>query len=235
MTVLVLKTLYPVDDISTLDWTRSKHPRHWELYNSMQDLSIESFNTNMTGSWDLVDIRRPSLPNLADAFIHTMRLTSELYAKYRGTAAILYADPDILCLRPTSSTVWESFRDFRSFASPSVPIPFESDIFWNCSLRLFPQGLPESFWFKLKTLINTWDRSRYGYEQWVYWKMMWEQEPPIDRHNPNNKMMWTAWPPGASFEKSLVPLRYNFIHVSASSNPETSLAIMKKIWRYTNK
>jgi hypothetical protein len=200
----------------------------------MQDLSIESFDTNMTGSWDLVDVREPEFPTLADAFMHTMRVTRDLYVKYRGTASILYADPDILCLQPTSSTVWESFTDFRSFAQSSTPLIVNDDKYWNCSLRLFPSGLPKSFWNKLLSYCDTWDRSRYGYEQWVYWKMMWEQ-PTLNIHNPNSRMMWTAWQPGARFEKSLVPKRYNFIHVSASNDPKDSLHIMRKIWKYSNK
>ena len=70
----------------------------WDTYQQMQALSLESFQQNLQGPWELIELTGTQ-PNLQSAFRFVMQRTQELWREH-APCNILYTDPDTLCMKP---------------------------------------------------------------------------------------------------------------------------------------
>jgi len=229
MANILLKTLYCVEHNPQFWNPHTEHFETWETYNEMQDLSIQSFQNNLAGDWELVDIRETLRGDLQRAFQQTMRVTRELL---QTGNTVLYCDPDTLCVN--SWEPWGKYRQFRLFewnvnSSKHFEIQEASDNYWNCSLRYFPDCLDALFFKRMKFYLRNWDSSRYAHEQWIYWRLMWDQLN-LDRKASSANSVKYNIPPTDAWRED-IPSSARVLHFGASTAPEAKLKDMREIWK----
>lgn len=225
---LLLKSLYKISNnnlagpgtisLDMLDKT-------YDYYREMQDLSIYSFQKNLKGDWQLIELQG-EFDNFQDSLKWTMLETRRIW-KHMRPSNILYTDPDTLCVFP--SEIFGKFLEFRMFNNQSI---IDHQQHFNCGVRYFPDVLDNKFWDQIDGMIDTWDMSKYDSEQKIYHSMMWSQDSmPV-----NISQAWVVK------QGPFVDLNHmkdthkkprSIMHFHSSKNPKKTLDLMKEVWDWT--
>jgi hypothetical protein len=132
----------------------------FDLYQRMQEISIESFRQNLAGDWHWINLCE-QFDCIQDAFRYTMNKTCELW--YQESCNILFVDPDTYCVKPT-----EIFGK-----------PFAACCQGNCGVRYFPHNMDSRLWLKAKHAMTQWNYKQWDYEQYIYADVM---KSPLENH-----------------------------------------------------
>lgn len=206
---ILLKSLYRISRPTT---EPTNQVSYYEQYREMQDLSIQSFNANLAGDWELIELDGV-FDDIASAFIHTFIQTHKIW-KEHAPCNILYADPDVLCVRPV---------DIRELLPTQMCLPDLS----NCGLRYFDRLTPPTQWNTAYDMLKQWDFHNYCYEQTMYQAMhlcfqmpMPDPQAKIVRQYADyNKVFFNV----NDFDQSI-------IHTHASRDPQLCLQQLKYLW-----
>jgi len=230
VTNILLKTLFPIEQIK---YFFSEHTQgNWDNYVAMQELSLRSMRKNLRGEWKEISITAPSKPTLQNAFRDTATLTRDLYLEH-APCRILYTDPDTMCVRPLD--IFGRFKEFRLFDQMDQriqPIEARWDGYWNCSVRYFPENLPNEFWERMAVLMSHWDYERYDYEQEMYRQLMWSQSIDTEAWQSDVQFNWRSIDKGYNMPVSMEDFpMHSIIHFGASGDVVTVRSIMERAWQ----
>ena len=226
---ILLKSLYKITNV---DGSQLKHPtcnsdEVFAAYRRLQDFSIETFNKNLLGEWELIELNG-EFTDLSSSFIHTMIQTHRIW-KDNWPCNILYVDADIICLNKC-----DLFVASQGSGGNAMQLPF----FYNCGVRWFPSQMPYSQWRAMYENIEHWNFQMYDYEQETYKAM--HSAMQMSGLNPYGEDMVFNVAHGetnnniADFDPYHAKAR--MIHAHASRGPDQSLAFLKECWRlYGNK
>jgi len=213
---ILLKSLYPIETFSQ-DAAEQVFVDCFDHYQEMQDLSVESFQRNLQGDWDLVQLSEPQ-PTLQKGFQNTLKQAHDLWHTH-WPCNILYTDPDTLCVVPFMP--WDQFSEFTMFPNAGLS-------YYNGGVKYFPSTLGPEFWALLLTLMQTWDETVYDQEQEICKRLMLSQatqpkpatwavaQGPINRENLQeyfrlNRCIW---------------------HFHSSRDPQTTTDLMQEVWQH---
>lgn len=225
VTNILLKSLFDIKDKQTGRKPESMlSDTAYVAYQRMQALSKESFQTNLQGSWQLIELTGTQ-PNLQSAFRLTMQRTQELWHEH-APCNILYTDPDTLCVKPID--IFGRFRDFRIFTDRD---PLSPRDYHNCGVRYFPSTLTQSFWDEINGAMSRWhDRVHYAFETDIYRHAMYTQANLLD-----TPQGWVALQCGFGVpDPDRIPELPAIFHLMASQSPENKLKIMQDLWDKIN-
>jgi hypothetical protein len=197
----------------------------YDVYSKMQNLSIKSFEKNLSGDWELIYVTE-TVQSTGEGFSRLMKKTQEIwYDNY--PCNILFSDPDTLCIKPLN--IFGRFSEFRMFSTLSEPI--EPHYYWNCGVRYFPTSLTSVFWNNIDRYISNWDYDTYDYEQTCYKDLMWSQAG-LRLNRPQHNIVEQY------IDSYLIKDLDDFfnsgcsiIHCHASREPRKTLEILDLIWR----
>lgn len=160
-----------------------------------------------------MDIREPKQRDLQCAFRSTLRITLDLLRE--GDTEIVYADPDTLAVRDWHP--WGKYPEFRLFDwNPNDELHIRNDVYWNCSIRYFPAGLSKEWFEQAEFLLKHWNNNVYGYEQYVYWCLMWHQG--VMQTVPGQGTIKYNIPPREDWRET-IPANAKILHYAASRDP----------------
>jgi hypothetical protein len=195
-------------------------------YRSMQDISIESFQKNLSGEWVLMELGGQK-SSLQEAFRYVMKRTREIWIEH-APCNILYADPDTLCVKPLCDL--EKFKEFRIFTDGD---PLAREQYHNCGVRWFPHTTQQCVWDYFDQELGIWyDDARYEHEQKIYRKAMWTQtdldctiQQCIVNQVGGYYKSFELQTPMVDFAQT-----QPILHVHASRNPANRAVWMQEIW-----
>ena len=221
---ILLKSLFEITNKSTHNQTPPTMLDNISSYRSMQDISIESFQKNLSGEWLIIELSGQK-SNLQEAFRYVMTQTCEIWLAH-APCNILYTDPDTLCVKPLLDL--EKFKEFRLFTDD----PLHPGQYHNCGVRWFPHTTQQCVWDFFNQELKTWhDDVNYAHEQKIYADAMWIQ-PDLDCTIQQNIVdqidyyrSWQLQTPNIDFTR-----HYPILHVHASRNPKNRAAWMQEIW-----
>jgi hypothetical protein len=196
----------------------------WDTYQQMQALSLESFQQNLQGPWELIELTGTQ-PNLQSAFRFVMQRTQELWREH-APCNILYTDPDTLCMKPMD--IFGRFVDFRIFTDRD---PLSQRDYHNCGVRYFPSTLTETFWNEINSSMIPWhDNVHYAFETDIYRHAMYTQQDLLV-----TPQGWVALQCGLGLPGlEQIPDLPGIWHLMASQGPENKLKIMQDLWKQIN-
>ena len=204
----------------------------FEYYRKMQDLSIESFQKNLTGDWKLIEFGG-EFDNLQLALIESIRQIQQFWHD-QYPCNILYTDPDTLCIKPLD--VFGKFEEFRLFTEND---PLEQLQYHNSGVKYYPSTIESKFWNQIQQEINTWDFSKYDTEQTIYAKLMWEQPNlHINRYQAQGLIVSQLgrihWLDKHFDFNDLLPIELDrpILHFHGSRDPKARLEWMQNIYNH---
>jgi len=187
-----------------------------DAYLDMQQLSIKSFEKNLAGLWELIQLTGTQ-PTIQDAFRCVMLETHRIWSN-NYPCNILYTDPDTLCVKPLD--IFGKFQQFRLFADSPILVKE----YLNCGVRYFPCDLNDCFWNDMYEQIEKWDYSLWDTEQTIYQNLMFNQE--FDRNQSQDYVVNNQWVVG---DRTGELPQQSILHLHSSKNPAHCLTIMKDL------
>lgn len=211
----LLKSLYRIESPGTLHGGLAEMINYYDYYREMQDLSIQSLQTNLQGDWQLIELTGV-FDDLASAFIHTFMQTHKIWRQH-APCNILYVDPDVLCVRPVN--LWEMM--------PPTAFLLEHH---NCGVRFFGHQTLPTQWNTGYQMLQTWDYDNYSYEQFLYQAMHLAFTIGAPSPEPRFVHQYPQYEQGHDYFANLNDFNQYMIHPHASRNPELCVQQLKHIW-----
>lgn len=208
----------------------------FEEYRQMQELSIKSFQKNLLGTWELVELGG-EVDSLQLTWIEIIKQIRQLWHD-QYPCNILWTDTDTLCIRPL--TIFGRFQEFRLFTEEDPPAWFQYN---NAGMKYYPSTLDRNFWTQMQQELDNWDFDKYDTEQTVHAKLMWNQASLQDNINQEQSSIvsqlgsrfYTG--PEKTFEFEDIPqqdLDHCVLHFHSSRGPGVRLEWMQKTWEHLN-
>lgn len=201
-----------------------------DVYQSMQDLSILSYNKFLQDTWNLKMINEEQ-DTVQDCFIAILNTIKRMWHE-NYPCNILYTGADTLCVKPIE--IFNKFNDFRLFTDHD---PIAKENYFNGDVKYFPHSLDSKFWESFDFMIDEWPNwfHFFGYEQGMLTRMMFDQ----NNFNLDRPQGWVVKQIGFSHKQLIADLEKNqfdhaILHFHSSQNPQFRLQCMQDIWRKIN-
>jgi hypothetical protein len=177
---LLVSKHYKIKDHTKWYGDRTNEDGLEENYDKMMDLMLDSAEANLLCMDDYI-VHEGEADNIREVFkIHFY----EIYELWKQGNNILYADSDVLFVKPVD--YFTQFVDrFVMFNYTDPPggttcdhygISFEH--FYNCGIRYYPHNMDQSVWDRGIEMVENWNPERWNSEQVIYNEMMWMQDFP---------------------------------------------------------
>ena len=140
----------------------------FEEYRLMQELSIKSFQKNLLGTWELIELSG-KFENIQLTWIEIIKQIQQLWHD-QYPCNILWTDTDTLCIKPLD--IFGRFQEFRLFTEQD---PLTRDQYHNACMKYYPSTLEPDFWMQMQQELDNWNFDKYDTEQLVHTKLMWNQ------------------------------------------------------------
>jgi hypothetical protein len=173
----LVKTLFEVEspDWQVLD--RSREKDLYQKYQAMHDISLESYEKNLGGQWEL-----KFLGGKVSSIHHGLEKTFwYIYDLWHSEPCnILYTDPDTMVLRHLDP--WADITGFRMF-NFTDPRQYQDSNryqkkfpwFFNAGVRYFSHDMDDDTWNLGASMARDWDYTDYDTEQIILNSMLWSQ------------------------------------------------------------
>lgn len=146
----------------------------------MQDLMLQSARANVQ-DLDQVVVHEGYCENIRIVFQEHFW---EIYNLWKTGANVLYADLDVLFLKPV-----KYFGEFEYFSMFNYTEPRKCidnhykltfEHYFNCGIRYYPAHMSSHVWEIGFRMIENWNHARWDAEQVIYNAMMWQQPIEIE-------------------------------------------------------
>lgn len=234
--ILVCKN-YRVTDHSKWHRDRSGEHRLEDSYAQMQDLMLQSARANIQ-DLDQVVIHEGDCENIRIVFQEHFW---EIYNLWKTGANVLYADLDVLFLKPV-----KYFGEFEYFSMFNYTQPrrcsdehykLKFDHYFNCGIRYYPAHMGSHVWELGTHMLGDWDHTRWDAEQVIYNAMMWQQpievedvlRPELNYQLFHDPRVANQAHSATKFNADMVYTDASVIHFHSSRNAQKKSQIMNHV------
>ena len=140
----------------------------FDYYQQMQELSIKSFQKNLLGTWELIELGG-EFENIQLTCFEIIKQIQQLWHD-QYPCNILLADTDTLCINPLD--IFGRFQEFRLFTEQDPP---DRSQYNNAGIKYYPSTITPEFWKQMQQELDNWNFDKYDTEQLVHTKLMWDQ------------------------------------------------------------
>jgi hypothetical protein len=140
----------------------------FDNYQQMQELSIKSFQKNLLGTWELIELGG-EFETIQLTWLEIIKQIQQLWHD-QYPCNILWTDTDTLCIKPLD--IFGRFKEFRLFTEQD---PLDRSQYNNACVKYYPWTLESEFWTQMQQELDNWDFTKYDTEQLVHTKLMWNQ------------------------------------------------------------
>jgi hypothetical protein len=128
----------------------------FEYYEQMQELSIKSFQKNLLGTWELIELGG-EFETIQLTWIEIIKQIQQLWHD-QYPCNILWTDTDTLCIKPLD--IFGRFQEFRLFTEQD---PLDRSQYNNACIKYYPSTLAPEFWTQMQQELpptrNPWQKS----------------------------------------------------------------------------
>lgn len=236
--ILVCKN-YQVTDHSKWHRDRRNEQELEHSYEQMQLLMLQSANQRVQ-DLDQVIVHGGSCATIRDVFREHFW---EIYNLWKTGVNILYADLDVLFVKPV-----KYFGEFDHFAMFNYTQPrtctdkhyrVKFDHYFNCGIRYYPAHMDPEVWQLGISMLENWDSERWDAEQVIYNAMLWHQpvtvsdmlRPELNYQLYQDPRVANQAHSATSFNAGMVYTDASAIHFHGSRNAQQKSQIMDHVLR----
>ena len=231
--ILIAKN-YQIQNHTAWHTDRSTETNLAHNYTQMAELMTASASRYLA-DLDEIIISTGEQPDIRTAFKHHYAVIQQLWES--EPVNILYADLDVLFLKPTRIFgTTEHFCMFNLTDPPSttdahygVNIPY----YFNCGIRYYPASMSKAVWDLGAELIDNWNPDRWDAEQIVYNIQMWSQGiQPEQVYKPELAYQVLSADPADQYSERFNQIPFSqaqVVHVHGSRGSSNRLALMQSL------